>query len=305
MATLGFANIHAYGGTGGAGGAGGQSGGKGGAGQGAQISFASAEHVHVYNTNRDGEREKILNWIAPINFFSTHEALSVSRQENTGGWFLDHPTFKEWENGSGKILWCYGIPGAGKTMLLSKAVDYLAEKAADDPTIGVAFLYLNYSDAEAQTLQNLLAALWQQLSVDIDEDIQDASVVYESHKAKKTLPSLKEVHDLLASRVQKFTKVYVAVDALDEFPGSKQDLITSILELGPQVVLMVTCRPHVSFEAHAEKALRLEIIANSTDIEVYTLAKIKASGTLKSLVQSKPTLKQDIISNVIEKAQGM
>nr|GAT44878.1 ankyrin 2,3/unc44 [Mycena chlorophos] len=303
MASLAIANINAYGGIGGAGGAGGQSGGLGGAGQGAQISFASAEHVHVYNTDRDGEREKILKWIAPINFFATHDALSISRQENTGGWFLDHPTFKEWENSSGKILWCYGIPGAGKTMLLSKAVDHLAEKAADDPTIGVAFLYLNYLEAGDQTLQNLLAALWQQLS--IDEDIEDATAVYESHKAKKTLPSLKEVQDLLAFRVQKFIKVYVAVDGLDEFSGSQEQLISSILDLGPQIALMITCRPHVSFKVHAEKALKLEIIASHEDIKVYTIAQIQASGNLKTLVEGNPTLQQDIISNVTQKTRGM
>ncbi|KAJ7090465.1 hypothetical protein C8R44DRAFT_437897 [Mycena epipterygia] len=60
----------------------------------------------------DTERTQIINWFSPINFFLRQADISQARHAGTGGWFLSDPSFQEWKSGSGKTLWCHGIPGA-------------------------------------------------------------------------------------------------------------------------------------------------------------------------------------------------
>ncbi|KAJ7800176.1 hypothetical protein B0H14DRAFT_1695342 [Mycena olivaceomarginata] len=116
--------VNIYGGTGGNGGDGGAQGGGGGAGEGPTIHYeVIAGHYTVNNFGNQHsdsvERKEIIEWLSPINFFLRHADISQARQHGTGGWLLADPHFQEWEAGSGRTLWCHGIPGAGKTVLAS------------------------------------------------------------------------------------------------------------------------------------------------------------------------------------------
>ncbi|KIM30816.1 hypothetical protein M408DRAFT_271003 [Serendipita vermifera MAFF 305830] len=66
---------------------------------------------------RDEERQKILDWLSPINFFARQDEIFSKRQADTGTWLLENDGFKKWKLGEEKMLWCSGIPGAGKTVL--------------------------------------------------------------------------------------------------------------------------------------------------------------------------------------------
>ncbi|KAF8183290.1 hypothetical protein K438DRAFT_1144097 [Mycena galopus ATCC 62051] len=131
------------------------------------------------------KRIKLVDWLSPINFFLRHTDISRVRQPGTGGWLLVDPHFQAWESGSGRTLWCHGIPGAGKTVLASMVVDHLNE----NPNAGVACMYLNHKEAEDQTPAMLLSGLWRQLVHGRDiGPLPEA--LYEKHKEKKTKPSL-------------------------------------------------------------------------------------------------------------------
>jgi hypothetical protein len=55
------------------------------------------------------QRDIIISWLSPINFFLRHADISQLREKGTGGWLLADPVFKKWESGSGSTLWCHGI----------------------------------------------------------------------------------------------------------------------------------------------------------------------------------------------------
>ncbi|KAJ7334613.1 hypothetical protein DFH08DRAFT_290128 [Mycena albidolilacea] len=118
--------LEVHGGTGGAGGLGigeGQ-GGSGGPGYG-PILHLDAKTIHIVihrgdkNEGIDIKRIDFLNWLSPINFFPRQEDIFRVRQKGTGEWLLAHPCFQEWKSGSRRTLWCRGIPGAGKTILIN------------------------------------------------------------------------------------------------------------------------------------------------------------------------------------------
>jgi hypothetical protein len=63
--------------------------------------------------------ENLLRWISPLELPARHHDVQLKRLPNTGNWFLETETFRRWrENDDGhKVLGCYGIPGAGKTLI--------------------------------------------------------------------------------------------------------------------------------------------------------------------------------------------
>ncbi|MCJ1348209.1 hypothetical protein MMC31_006440, partial [Peltigera leucophlebia] len=64
------------------------------------------------------KREKFMHWICTIDFEKEHNSTFEKRYEDTGDWFLREPKFKQWfDNTDSCILWCYGKPGAGKSVL--------------------------------------------------------------------------------------------------------------------------------------------------------------------------------------------
>jgi hypothetical protein len=65
--------------------------------------------MHVHYHGKAENRDIIINWLSPINFFLQQAEISGARAEGTGNWLLEHPLFKKWESGSGGTLWCCGI----------------------------------------------------------------------------------------------------------------------------------------------------------------------------------------------------
>jgi hypothetical protein len=94
----------------------------------------SLSEQYRLNSITETEREKIIDWLSPANFFLQQEAIFGRRQAGTGQWLLEEDCFKQWKTGSGEILWGRGAreylkllfilstklqitAGAGKTVL--------------------------------------------------------------------------------------------------------------------------------------------------------------------------------------------
>ena len=69
----------------------------------------------------DDRMQKLVDLLSPLQSLKRHQDVRSERLNNTGGWLLQHDRFCLWRDsdsnmGSG-TLFCYGIPGAGKTIL--------------------------------------------------------------------------------------------------------------------------------------------------------------------------------------------
>ncbi|KAJ7441378.1 ankyrin repeat-containing domain protein, partial [Mycena galericulata] len=301
------------GGTGGPGGSGqsGGQGGRGGDGLGATLKVeAGTVHIVINHDDREEEkdipRQNFLNWLSPINFFQRQADIFRVWQEGTGEWLLADPKFQEWKTGSGKTLWCPGIPGAGKTVLASVVVRHLSDERENNNTLGVACIYLNHKEANDHTPPKLLAALWRQLVYGRDVG-SIAKNLYMQHQEKGTAPSLKEVLELLSSSLEEFNKVFLVVDAIDEYPHDRRCILLKHLAkmMGPKVNLMVTSRPHVFADPALPNVQTLKIGARPEDIQKYVDAQIDLSPRLHNHVQERPDLQKDIRAKIIGSVHGM
>ena len=77
--------------------------------------------VHI-DSGLDAERNKILQWLSPLEPQTRHQGVRTDRFDGVGNWVFETNEFRKWcdrEDGcTGPVLFCYGNPGVGKTYLM-------------------------------------------------------------------------------------------------------------------------------------------------------------------------------------------
>lgn len=74
-------------------------------------------------TIADREVEELLRWLSPLEPQKTHQDIRSKRMKETGDWLLQTTEFLFWRDSENEsqdmhnVLGCYGIPGAGKTVI--------------------------------------------------------------------------------------------------------------------------------------------------------------------------------------------
>ncbi|KAJ7444183.1 ankyrin repeat domain-containing protein [Mycena latifolia] len=250
------------------------------------------------------KQQKILDWMSPLNFFQRQADVFGALQSGTGEWLISNTVFQDWESGSGKVLFCCGIPGAGKTVLASLVVNHL-EAQAQNSGSGLACIYLNHKETESQTITNLLGALAAQLMLEkhIPPPVHS---LYEHHLARRTRPNIDEFRKALDLAVALHPKIYFIIDALDEYPENYRHRFLKYLgTLGPKVNIMMTSRPHINLDAQFPNMRTIEIHATEEDIHKYLDTQIQNSVRLSKHVRTRPELQDEIQSKILRNVKGM
>ena len=117
-----------------------------------------------------------------MSFAIAHDDISSKRRGDFGTWFLKSSEYRRWVAGSEQILFCTGIPGAGKTYIASLVIDDLRDTTIpNDKTVVVAWVYLSYTERRSQTTPNLMRSLLRQLVQGLSELPEEISDLYKSH----------------------------------------------------------------------------------------------------------------------------
>ncbi|KAJ7193742.1 ankyrin repeat-containing domain protein [Mycena pura] len=250
----------------------------------------------------DAKRQKILAWLSELNFSQRQADIFTQWQPGTSDWLLESSQFKEWESGAKKILWCVGIPGAGKTVIASRVVNYLIN-STQNRNIGVACIYLNHKETKSQTVKNLLGALLKQLAFGkpISPELQK---FYELHHERQTEPNSDELFEVLKFAVGKYLKAYLVIDGLDEYPENERNALLRYLAKSGALVLM-TSRHHINLGFFFPDLGIQEISATEADIRRYLEARIAESPRLSRLIENHPGLYAEIESVILNNIDGM
>lgn len=183
----------------------------------------------------------IVDWLSPLNFRQKQE--NITGTPGTGEWFFREEEFQQWESGPEHWLWCYGIPGAGKTVLASTTVDELRRLHGNEKVV-VLVAFCSFDSPDSQSVDLLMASFLKQLFQIRGSITKEAEDLYVSHSTTSTRPPLSEICKLLDAVLSEYERCYIVLDALDElFDESKRlKLLESIKGLKANPKLMVTSR---------------------------------------------------------------
>ncbi|OAL05343.1 hypothetical protein IQ06DRAFT_185824, partial [Phaeosphaeriaceae sp. SRC1lsM3a] len=252
----------------------------------------------------------ILEWLYASTYDSKHKKTKRERVKGSGTWLLERQEYQKWysDTGTDQVLWCHGKPGAGKTFVTSAVIDELLA-THEERDIGIAYIYLDYADKEAQTLENVFASILKQIAVCKEEEcVEEVRRLYCACKMGNRRPEADALVDTLGRMCQHFKQIFVIFDALDECSDELRKLLLKHFQSldNPKLRFFLTGRSHLSdVLMKFPSCLQTTIFAHRDDVEKVVLERIRDEAGLKELFEDNPSLEDKVVSKITEKANEM
>lgn len=182
--------------------------------------------------------------------------------------------------------------------------EYLKDQHRSQDDVGVACVYCNFGDQSTQTPINLIAGIWRQLAQRQNSLPEYVKELYTSHHR----PTLVEIAKILRSEINRHSKVFVLVDALDECSeenGHRKNFHAELQALPSNVHILVTSRDLDTIARWNKDSKKLEIKARTEDIQAYVQRRILEEDRLLHHTQKDPNLEEAIVKGVIKICEEM
>ncbi|KAF8423279.1 hypothetical protein EV426DRAFT_574568 [Tirmania nivea] len=214
-----------------------------------------------------------------------HQDMRAKRYAGTGAWLLQCERFRLWNNGTqanpgNRAMCCYGMPGAGKTVISSAVIDHLISQHGEPQ---VAYIYCDYRDQTNQTVVHILGSFLKQLL---------SAAIHAVPKS--TISELESIQ---------------RQDALDELePRVRLELLRLLQSEFGSARIFLTGRPHIQsdinrvFKVNPEDAIH--ITADRGDIKAYLNHEVELDMEMNP-DEMNESLKQEILEVILSKADGM
>lgn len=259
----------------------------------------------------DDEQQRILNQFLVVDPTEPFQTSLRLRHPTTGFWLAENLTFLRWLRGSESHLWLSGIPGAGKTVLSSLIIQECLARAT--PNRAVAFFYCDYKNAASQSVINIASALAAQLARQNEQSFHLLKV-YDNklhpNRHLKQEPKVEELMELIQKMSTTFEDVRIIVDGLDECGETASEACSVLRTLtlnSPALSLSLLSRdePDIREELGHSFGEYIEIAAHSKDVEHYVRTEIEERIRRRKLRVKSTTLKDEIVEQLVSRAQGM
>lgn len=248
----------------------------------------------------------MLEWLSDTNFPAQQNDTFSRCQEGTGRWLLESNEYKAWIDGLDPLLFCPGIPGAGKTFITSIVINDLHKRLGSDPEIGIAYLFLNYKRQAEQTLERLTASLLKQLFRGRPSSFAEIESLYEKHAQMETRPSLSELQGALVMVSSQMPRIFILIDAADECTMSsvRSAFLKDVIALQSQgnIGVFVTSRFLPEITSVFQGRPSIEIRATEGDVKRYLENHMVE---LPKCIQRNEELQRAVVSEITKAVDGM
>ncbi|KAF5977580.1 hypothetical protein FBULB1_6512 [Fusarium bulbicola] len=259
----------------------------------------------------ESKRLKTLEDISGILFRAHHEEVSGKRTAGTCEWILRTEKFIQWEERFSSVNILCGNPGAGKTFLISRVVDYCMSKAKSSEAF--AFFYCKRDEENRRNPRDILRSILRQLATPIKET--GGRMI---HVALKDLPQrlalngttldVSTCERLIRELIEGYSRTTIILDALDECDRNTREELMGVLgnltNGSSKLRVFVSSRPDEDILRHFKGTPTMEIQATDNEEDISSFVKDKLFRDTRWTVIS-PDFQEEVKSIFQEKSQGM
>ncbi|KAK8099700.1 uncharacterized protein PG998_012941 [Apiospora kogelbergensis] len=274
-------------------------------------------------TNEE-RRAQLSTWINGIDTQGKMEAALKLRYEGTCEWVFDSQEFKEWEGAGGdrgRLLWIYGPPGFGKTVLSASIIKHLKSKGNGS----VAYFFCGGADTDMTRDPHAILRSWLAQVLDEDDEvIRIAEATFGTRKKSAQLTHL-QLWQLFSAIGAAVPGVVFVVDGFDECADIDsgigyhnrdprkfflRDLVQNMASTKARVLVVSRDVPDIrewlskggkNAEADVE-GFEYEITANDTTADVKAFTHYMVD---QKLPRKKEALRRHLASQAAERSGGM
>ena len=274
------------------------------------------ETVHGIETklNRialNHQRRRILDSFGSTNPAKNHDMSRKLWRSSTGLWLTNGTEFRGWlTNKITKNLWCYGIPGSGKTVLASAVIEEVLKCCSD--SVAAAYFYCDYKDVKTQDPANILGSLAYQLIRQSEACFEKAEAFHDVHYSREHVSTSyrpTELRDFILQMCSIFDRTMIVVDGLDECGKNTTIVVELLSSLSKSdistVQTLFLSRDEIEIREILTDYTRLSIAADKGDLQLYVAAEIATRMELRGLHINNKSIKEHIMDRLVNGANGM
>lgn len=174
----------------------------------------------------------------------------------------------------------------------------------------VLSIYCNYRTHKEQTIPKVLRSLWKQVARKTGSISANLLVIWEKYNNQQNNPTPEELVSHLQVELAKFAKVFIVVDALDEYNNNELGLLLqNIKDLSSHAQHFFTSR-YPPDDQLDEISTPFPLSAQNDDLEVYISNKMRFGSAISNRLEKQqgntaPLTKQMIVEKVLERAKSM
>ncbi|KAJ8131792.1 hypothetical protein O1611_g1828 [Lasiodiplodia mahajangana] len=150
-------------------------------------------------------------------------AMDGRYNDGFGSWIIANSVFAKWskkDRPGHDVLYVNGIPGAGKTTLMSTVIEHLETETSNDRKCCVAYFYFKHNEKDKRGHKSLLRAILAQL-IAHDDVLSDHFIHEMSAIDRRELPLTETLERLVRAALAFYQVSYVVLDGLDECPRNE------------------------------------------------------------------------------------
>ncbi|KAK3317618.1 hypothetical protein B0T19DRAFT_295060 [Cercophora scortea] len=273
------------------------------------VKYVKQKVVEVHQILDESQRREMFRWLERTDPSPIHVRNHRLYEPRTGGWVKRSAFWGNWLSGKDRFLWLHGIPGAGKTVLMSHLIEdtklHCQSLNQQGGKVACVYYYCNFSHAQDEStpfLRWVISQLCRQSSSIPTE-------LYQHFRMGMEL-SLSELLNILERVVGSFSTVFILIDALDESSTPRDDLLKLMRDFvhDPRfhkIQLIASSREYIDIEK-AMKLISTPVPMDNDLVEVDIRAYVRSALASNAKFSGWPRdLLAQVEDAVSKKAQGM
>ncbi|KAF5671064.1 heterokaryon incompatibility protein het-E-1 [Fusarium denticulatum] len=234
---------------------------------------------------RRSETREIIRWLERTNPSSLHNIAFNKHEPLTTAWVTNSSQWKDWVSleSETRLMWIYGLPGAGKTVLASYVIEELEKLCEPANGSFCSYYYCHYSHNQDETVPFLSWIIGQ-----VCRQISWIPPELKRLHDRGCEPTSADLEQTLAIILQKLESLYIVIDAVDE-STPREELLSlietmTVDERFEKIRILATSRQYFDIEqslGEISESISMSNAMVDADIRRFVHARLRSSHRLK------------------------